>query len=57
MIEIEIFYCNKRGGPLHMLLQSPFTNQASMVEKFTNFNVWLGIRKLIEKINDNIVVV
>lgn len=57
MIEIEIFYCNKRGGPLHMLLQSPFTNQASMVEKFTNFNVWLGIRELIEKINDNIVVV
>ena len=57
MIEIEIFYCNKRGGPLHMLLQSPFTNQARMFEKFTNFNVWLEIRRVIERKNDKIVVV
>ena len=40
-----------------MLLQSPFTNQANMVEKFTNFNVWLGIRRVIERKNDKIVVV
>ena len=28
-------------------------NQASMAEIFTDLNVWMGIRKVIESINDN----
>lgn len=38
---------------LSVLQESPFTDQGSMVEIFTDLNVWMGIRKVIESINDN----
>ncbi len=36
-----------------VLLESPFTDRGSVVEIFTDVDVWLGIRKVIEQINAN----
>ena len=36
-----------------VLQEPPFTDQGSVVDIFTDFNVWMGIRKVIEGINDN----
>lgn len=36
-----------------VLQEPPFTDQGSVVDIFTDFNVWMGIRKVIEEINDN----
>lgn len=38
---------------LSVLQESPFTDRGSMVEIFADLNVWMGIRKVIESINDN----
>ena len=36
-----------------VLQEPPFTDQGSIVDIFTDMNVWMGIRKVIEGINDN----
>ena len=36
-----------------VLQEPPFTDQGSVVDIFTDLNVWRGIRKVIEGINDN----
>ena len=36
-----------------VLQESPFTDQGSVVELFTDLSVWAGIRKVIESINAN----
>ena len=36
-----------------VLQEPPFTNQGSVVDIFTDLNVWMGIRKVIEGINEN----
>lgn len=38
---------------LSVLQESPFTDQGSVVEIFTDLSVWMGIRKVIERINAN----
>jgi type I restriction enzyme R subunit len=38
---------------LSVLQESPFTDQGSIVEIFTDMNIWLGIRKVIDNINAN----
>ena len=38
---------------MSVLQESPFTDRGSIVEVFTDISVWLGIRKIIEKINAN----
>jgi type I restriction enzyme R subunit len=40
---------------LSVLQEAPFTNQGSIVEVFTDLNVWMGIRKVIDSINANAV--
>ena len=40
---------------LSVLQESPFTNRGSVVEIFTDLNVWMGIRKVIDMINANAV--
>ena len=40
---------------LSVLQESPFTDQGSVVEIFTDLNVWTGIRKVIDNINANAV--
>lgn len=36
-----------------VLQEPPFTDRGSVVDIFTDLNVWMGIRKVIEGINDN----
>ena len=38
---------------LSVLQEAPFTDHGSIVEVFTDLALWAGIRKVIEKINDN----
>ena len=38
---------------LSVLQESPFTDQGSVVEIFDDLNVWMGIKKVIDTINDN----
>ena len=40
---------------LSVLQEPPFTDRGSVVEIFTDMNVWLGIRGVIEQINANAV--
>ena len=38
---------------LSVLQETPFTDQGSIVEVFTDPSVWMGIRRVIEKVNAN----
>ena len=38
---------------LSVLQDAPFTDQGSVVDIFTDLNVWMGIRKVINEINAN----
>jgi type I restriction enzyme R subunit len=38
---------------LSVLQDSPFTDQGSIVEVFTDLSVWAGSRKAIERVNAN----
>ena len=38
---------------LSVLQELPFIDQGSIVEIFTDMNVWMGIRKVIDNINAN----
>ena len=40
---------------LSVLQDAPFTDNGSIVEVFTDLTVWMGIRKIIERINANAV--
>ncbi len=50
---IEYIVHNGLMKDLSVLQESPFTDQGSVVEIFTDLNVWMGIRKVIESINEN----
>ena len=50
---VEYIVHNGMMKDLSVLQESPFTDQGSVVEIFTDLNVWTGIRKVIESINDN----
>ena len=50
---VEYIVHNGMMRDLSVLQESLFTDQGSVVEIFTNLNVWIGIRKIIENINDN----
>ena len=50
---IEYIVHNGMMKDLSVLQESPFTDQGSVVEIFTDLNVWMGIRKVIDTINDN----
>lgn len=58
----QIYFVNQiveyivRNGMLKdfsVLQEAPFTNRGSVVDIFTDLNVWAGIRKVIEQINKN----
>ena len=40
---------------LSVLQETPFTDQGSIVEIFTDLSVWMGIRKVIDQVNANAV--
>ena len=50
---VEYIVHNGMMKDLSVLQESQFTDQGSVVEIFTDLNVWMGIRKVIESINDN----
>ena len=50
---VEYIVHNGLMKDFSVLQEPPFTDQGSVVDIFTDLNVWMGIRKVIEKINDN----
>lgn len=50
---VEYIVHNGMMIDLSVLQESPFTDQGSVVEIFTDLTVWMGIRKVIESINAN----
>ena len=50
---VEYIVHNGMMKDLSVLLESPFTDRGSVAEVFTDLNVWLGIRKVIDTINAN----
>lgn len=54
---VEYIVRNGMMKDLSVLQDSPFTDQGSVVDIFTDLSVWMGIRKVIESINDNVMAV
>ena len=52
---VEYIVHNGMMTDLSVLQESPFTDQGSVVDIFTDMTVWSAIRKVIEKINANAV--
>ncbi|MCH5270783.1 MAG: DEAD/DEAH box helicase family protein [Lachnospiraceae bacterium] len=52
---VEYIVHNGMLKDFSVLQESPFTDKGSVVEIFTDINVWTGIRKVIEQINANAV--
>ena len=50
---VEFIVQNGMMKDLSVLQETPFTDQGSVVEIFTDVSVWMGIRKVIEQINAN----
>lgn len=50
---VEYIVQNGMMKDLSVLQESPFTDQGSVVDIFTDMNVWLGIRRVIQQINEN----
>ena len=50
---VEYIVHNGMMKDLSVLQDAPFTDNGSIVEVFTDLTVWLGIRKVIERINSN----
>lgn len=50
---VEYIVHNGLMKELSVLQEPPFTDQGSIVDIFTDLNVWMGIRKVIEEINNN----
>ena len=50
---VEYIVHNGLMKDLSVLQEAPFTDKGSVVEIFTDMNVWLGIRKVINDINAN----
>jgi type I restriction enzyme R subunit len=50
---VEYIVHNGLMKDLSVLQESPFTDQGSIVEIFTDMSIWMGIRKAIEQVNAN----
>lgn len=50
---VEYIVHNGIMKDLSVLQESPFTDQGSVVEIFTDLTLWMGIRKIIDNINAN----
>lgn len=53
---VEYIVHNGIMKDLSVLQESPFTDQGSVVDIFTDMTVWMGIRKVIDQINANAIV-
>lgn len=52
---VEYIVHNGMLKDLSVLQESPFTDKGSVAEIFTDMTVWMGIRKVIDRINANAV--
>lgn len=52
---VEYIIHNGLMKDLSVLQESPFTDRGSVVDIFTDMNVWMGIKKVIDQINANAV--
>ncbi len=52
---VEYIVHNGLMKDLSVLQEAPFTDKGSVVEIFTDLTMWMGIRKIIERINANAV--
>lgn len=52
---VEYIVRNGLMKDLSVLQEAPFTDRGSVAEVFTDLNIWMGIRKVIEQINANAV--
>ena len=52
---VEYVVQNGMMKDLSVLQEPPFTDQGSVVELFTDLDIWMGIRKVIDQINANTV--
>ena len=52
---VEYIVHNGMMKDLSVMQETPFTDQGSIVEVFTDLTVWMGIRKIIEQVNANAV--
>lgn len=50
---VEFIVQNGMMKDLSVLQETPFTDQGSIIELFTDMSVWLGIRRVIEQVNAN----
>ena len=50
---VEYIVQNGMMKDLSVLQEAQFTDQGSVVDIFTDLNVWMGIRKVIDQINAN----
>ena len=50
---VEYIVQNGMMKDLSVLQEAPFTDQGRVVDIFTDLNVWMGIRKVIDQINAN----
>ncbi len=50
---VEFIVHNGMMKDFSVLQETPFTDQGSIVEVFTDLAVWMGIRKVIEQVNAN----
>ena len=50
---VEYIVHNGMMKDLSVLQETPFTDQGSIVEVFTDLTVWMGIRRIIEQVNAN----
>lgn len=50
---VEFIVQNGMMKDLSVLQETPFTDQGSIIELFTDLSVWLGIRRVIEQVNAN----
>lgn len=50
---VEFIVQNGMMKDLSVLQETPFTDQGSIIELFTDLSVWLGIRCVIEQVNAN----
>ncbi len=53
---VEYIVHNGLLKDLSVLQESPFTDQGSIAEIFTDLTLWMGIRKAIERVNSNALV-
>ena len=50
---VEYIVHNGMMKDLSVLQETPFTDRGSIVEVFTDLNVWMGIRRAIDRVNAN----